>query len=269
MTFLLTIPAIVLLICALVIAIAAAGAGQIYVHRRFNRQDFIAHNEVGGIIIAVAGTLFAVVLGFLTVVIWQQYTEARQVVVSEASAATDAWHTTVGLPPPVRKRVRTDMAHYADIMIDREWPAMRRGGSDLQAAIIVMDAIDAVGTFLPANMGEANAQTATLQQLGVLHDARQQRIAINHAGVSWFEWLVLLISAACIICFCWLFGLRSRRVQLLMTSTVVTIVVSTLVLLFELQYPFRSDVGIAPDAWKEALTHIHEMQTGGIANMKM
>lgn len=269
MTFLLNIPATVLLFFALAIAIAAAGAGQIYVHRRFRSQDFIAHNEVGGIIIAVAGTLFAVVLGFLTVVVWQQYTNARQVVVSEASAATDAWHTAVGLPPPVRMHVRMDMARYADVMVNREWPAMRRGGFDLEAAIIVMDAINAVGSFVPANMGEANAQTATLQQLGVLHDARQQRIAINHAGVSWFEWLVLLISAACIICFCWLFGLRSRRVQLLMTSTVVTIVVSTLVLLFELQYPFRSDVGIAADAWKDAVVHIHEMQSGGIKNMKM
>lgn len=269
MTFLLNIPAALLLLGALAMAIIAAGAGQIYVHRRFSSQDFIAHNEVGGIIIAVAGTLFAVVLGFLTVVIWQQYTEARQVVVSEASAATDAWHTAVGLPPPVRTHVRADMARYANIMISREWPAMRRGTFDLDAAITVMDAINAAGTFVPVNMGESNAQTATLQQLGILHDARQQRIAINHAGVSWFEWLVLLISAACIICFCWLFGLRSRRVQLLMTSTVVTIVVSTLVLLFELQFPFRSDIGIPSDAWKDAVMHIHEMQTGAIQNMKM
>jgi hypothetical protein len=146
---------------------------------------------------------------------------------------------------------------------------MRRGTVDVEAAMIVMDAIDAAGTFVPANMGEANAQTVTLQQLSVLHDARQQRIAIIHRGVTWFEWLVLLISATCIICFCWLFGLRNRRVQLLMTSTVVTIVVSTLILLFELQYPFQSDVGIGPDAWESAVVHIHEMQTAPLKNMRM
>ena len=198
MTFLLHIPAAVLLFFALAIAITAACGGQTYVHRRFRSQDFIAHNEVGGIIIAVTGTLFAVVLGFLTVVVWQQYTNARQVVVSETSAATDAWHTAVGLPLPVRERVRADMARYANVMINREWPDMRRGSFDLEAVMIVMDAIDAAGSFVPANTGEANAQMATLQQLGVLHDARQQRIAINHGGVSWFEWLVLLIGATCV-----------------------------------------------------------------------
>ena len=88
-------------------------------------------------------------------------------------------------------------------------------------------------------------------------------------GVSWFEWLVLLIGAACVICFCWLFGLRNPRTQLLMTATVVTMIVSILVLLFELQYPFRSAVAIGPDAWERALAHIHEMQSGKMPDMRM
>ena len=55
---------------------------------------------------------------------------------------------------------------------------------------------------------------------------------------------------------------------MLMTSGVTTIPVCMLVLLFELQYPFRSDVGIGPDAWRSALDHIHEMQKGGMMNMR-
>ena len=146
---------------------------------------------------------------------------------------------------------------------------MRRGAFDENAATVAMDAIDATGTLVPGNMGESNAQAVTLEQLDLMHDARQRRIAINRSGVSWFEWLVLLVGAACVICFCWLFGLRNPRTQLLMTSTVVTVIVSILVLLFELQQPFRSDVGIGPDAWEAALTHIHQMQTGEMTNMRM
>jgi len=256
-----SVPAALLLFAAVVIAIAVFGAGQIYVHRRFSRQDFVAHNEVGGIIIAVTGTLYAVVLGFLTVVVWQHFLEARELVVLESGADVDAWHTAVGLPSAVRQRVREDMLSYAKIMIDREWPMMRLGGFDPGAAAVAMDAIDATGSLVPGNMGESNAQAATMQQLGVMHDARQRRIAVNGSGVSWFEWLVLLVGATCVICFCWLFGLRNPRTQLLMTSTVVTIIVSILVLLFELQFPFRSDVGIGPDAWRAAVTHIHQMET--------
>jgi len=168
MNFLYGIPAVVLLAGALIVALVAAGSGQIYVHRRFRTRDFIAHNEVGGIIIAVSGTLYAVILGFLTVVVWQHFVEAGQMVVQESDAVVDVWHTSVGLSPPVRERIRDDMTRY----------------------------------------------------------------------------------------------------QLLMTSTVVTIIVSILVLLFELQYPFRSDVGIGPDNWIGAVEHIHQMQTGTLMNMR-
>jgi hypothetical protein len=160
------------------------------------------------------------------------------------------------------------MLRYAEIMTKLEWPLMRKGGYDATAAAISMDAIDATGSFVPANMGESNAQTATLQQLTIMHDARQQRIAINMIGLSWFEWFILLLGAVCIICFCWLFGLRNERTHLLMTSTVTTIIVSALVLLFELQYPFRSDVGIDPAAWNGAVAHIHEMQSGVLMDMR-
>lgn len=269
MDFLYGIPAAILLVCALALAIGVVGFGQFAVHRRFRGGNFIAHNEVGGIIIAVSGTLYAVVLGFLTVVVWQHFLESRQLVVVEADADIDAWHTAVGLPPAVRSQVRGDMIAYAKIMVAREWPSMRRGAFDAQAPVVIMDAIDATGTLVPANSGQSNAQSATLQELGVLHDARQQRIVTNGSGVSGFEWLVLLIGGTCVICFCWLFGVANARVQFLMTSTVVTIIVSTLILLFELQYPFRSDVGIGPDAWNSAVAHIHEMQTGEMANMRM
>jgi hypothetical protein len=213
--------------------------------------------------------VYAVVLGFLTVVVWQHFRTERYLVILESAAATDAWHTAVGLPSQIQKQVRRDMLNYANDMINHEWPAMLRGGFDVDADLLLMDAMSAVGTFSPANMRETNAQMATLQQLSVLHDDRQQRIAGNGCGISWFEWLVLFIGATCVVCFCWLFGLRNARTHLLMTSAVAIIIVSMLVLLFELQYPFRSDVGISPDVWKATVAHIRLMQSGSQPSMKM
>ncbi|HEX2593189.1 MAG TPA: hypothetical protein VHL34_16935 [Rhizomicrobium sp.] len=269
MTFLYSIPAFVLLLGSIAFAVTLAGLGQTFVHRRFRRSDFLAHNEVGGIIIAVCGTLYAVVLGFLTVVVWQHVVDARQLVVQESNADIDAWHSAVGLPAGVRTHIRNDIIHYAQIMVAREWPAMRRGAYDEGAAMVGMDAIDTAGAFQPANARESNAQAQLMQLLTAMHDARQQRIATNGDGVPWFEWVVLLLGAFCIVSFCWLFGVSNGRVQLVMTSAVVTITVSILVLLFELQYPFRSDIGIQPVAWVNAVAHIHEMQAGEMADMKM
>jgi hypothetical protein len=262
-------PAALLLFLVLGVSIAAALGAQIFIHRRFNGGDFVEHNEVGGVIIVVVASLYAVLLGFMTVVAWEHFQESREIVVVESDAAIDAWHTAVGLSPSIRTRVRQDMIKYAHVMVDKEWSLMKKGQSDPSAVMLSMDAIEATGGFLPKDFAQSNAQNATLQQLGVLHDARQRRIGMNEGGISWFEWLILVCGALCIICFCWLFGGSRPAVHLIMTATVVIMIASTLVLLFELQYPFRSSIGVGPSAWIEALKHISEMEGGKMADMRM
>ncbi len=269
MEFLYSIPPALLLLLVLAIAVAVALTAQAFIHKRFNGRTFVAHNQVGGIIITVVASLYAVLLGFMTVVTWEHFQESRAMVVLESDATIDAWHTAVGLPSDVRQRVRTDMVAYAHLMVDREWALMKEGRTDERAAMLSMDAIDAAGAFTPKDAGQSNGQSATIQQLNTLHDARQQRIASNAAGISWFEWLVLGCGALCIVGFCWLFGGRKPRVQMIMTATVVIMIASTMVLLFELQYPFRSGIGVGPEAWKAALTHIQEMQSGRMPNMRL
>src|SRR5271154_2075598 len=39
-------------------AVAGACLGQWYVHRRFREADFVRHNEVGGFIVAIVGSLY-------------------------------------------------------------------------------------------------------------------------------------------------------------------------------------------------------------------
>ena len=269
MAFVIELPALLLLLVAVVLAVAFACGGQWYVHRRFPEEDFVRHNEVGGVIIAIAGTLYAVVLGFLTVAAWEHYVEARHFVGIESAAAADAWHMAVGFPPVRRSRVRADLLAYSQLMVTREWPLMRSGRFDPQGDILVMDAIGAAGTYKPADMGESNAQSETMTQLGTMHDMRQRRLAESTSDLGAFAWFVLVFGAACITCFCWLFGAKNRRVHLLMTACVAVMVTSVLVLLFELQYPFRTGLRIAPDDWTSTILHIRAMQSGTQPEMRM
>ena len=63
------IPPLALLFVAILVALAFACGGQALVHRRFGSENFVHHNEVGGFIIAVVGTTYAVLLGFLITVV--------------------------------------------------------------------------------------------------------------------------------------------------------------------------------------------------------
>ena len=262
-------PATGLLLIALSATLAMSCGGQWYIHHRFPDHDFVQHNEVGGFIVGITGALYAVLLGFLTVIAWQHFSDARQLVAMEAALAADVWHAADGLPAPARSRVRNDALQYSLLMTQTEWPQMRAGKFDTDADFVVMDALTAADSLVPANFKQSNAQNATLQALGQLHDVRQRRLADNAGGISTFEWLVLAIGAVCVVSMCWIFGIASTTVHIFMTATVTIIITAILVLLFELQYPFRSDLRITPTSWSATIDHIHLMQDDPRSSMKM
>ncbi|HET9029736.1 MAG TPA: DUF4239 domain-containing protein, partial [Candidatus Aquilonibacter sp.] len=171
----------------------------------------------------------------------------------------DVWHDAVGLPPAQRTRIRSDMLAYAHIMIDEEWPAMRSGGFSTRGDELIMDTATVVGQYSPKTLGESNAQAAIVTRTNDLHDARAERLAANERGISGFQWSVLAIGAFVVLAFCYAFSVSNLGSHLLMTGLVTILIAAMFVLLFELQYPFRSRLGIEPQAWQALITHIKAM----------
>jgi hypothetical protein len=263
------IPAALVLAAAIALAAGAACACQTALHRRFKEEDFLPHNDVAGFMIAVVGTLYAVVLGFVTVIVWQQYDSTKEQLALEAAALTDTWHASVGFPIPVRSHIRHDMMAYAETMIRDEWPMMREGHFSTRGDELIMDAIQTSGTFVPRDGAQTNAQATTLHLLTELHDARLRRLATNEGGITWFEWAILVVGAIVVLTFCYLFGLRNRRMHLIMTGGVAVLIASMFVMIFELQYPFRGDLGIRSDAWVAAVRHMRYMDSMPMPSMHM
>jgi hypothetical protein len=256
------IPPFLLLILAVVIAPIAVCSGQWCVHNVLRGKRAHAVNDVAGFIISVVGTLYAVLLGFITVVAWQQFETARLNVSMESASAGDIWHNAVGLPSSVRGRVRSDMLEYAHTMVAEEWPLMRLGQFSPRGDQLIMDATTVVGSLVPGNARESNAQASIVRLLDELHDARASRLASNTSSVSPFQWIVLLIGAGVVIGFCYLFSVSHIKTHLLMTGAVALVIAALFVMLFELQAPFRSQLGVQPEAWEALIVHIEFMDRG-------
>jgi hypothetical protein len=253
MTALYALPPWLVLLGTVVVAVALACWGHVAVRRAFPRIDFRAHNDVGGIVLGVTGGLFAVMLAFIVAIVWQEFDAASQRVAVEVGAATDLWHTSSGLTAPLGPAVRRNLVAYAGAMLNEEWPAMRTGGRSARAENVLTNTFEAVAQFRPRDAGASNAQSASLQYLGALHDARHHRLDDNSSGVSPFEWTILLIGALVVIGICYLVGLASLRAQLLMTGAVAAMIAATFVLIFELDFPFRGELSIASSGWQEFL----------------
>ena len=250
MTALYAIPSWSLLALTCGAAVLIAVVGQVTVHRAFNRLDFLQHNEVGGFIIAVVGTLYSVTLAFVISIVWQEYDASASRAALEAGDAATTWQIAVGLPAPLAERTRGAIARYANIMIDDEWPAMSDGRASPQADALVEGLIHDAATFRPRDAGEVNIQAQILASLTDMNRARHERLADNARGLSAFQWLILVGGGAIVVGFCYLFGLSNQNIHNIMTGSVACLIAAAFVVIYELDYPFHGDLGIPSTPWQ-------------------
>jgi hypothetical protein len=249
--------ALITLLC-----VGLACGGHVIVHRTFRSVDFIEHNEVAGFIVAVVGVLYAVLLGFLTVVVWEHYAESDERAQSEVDAATDIWRFARLLPAPQADRIRGDIERYAVAVAGDEWPKMRRGESSAQVQALIIHLIADIAAIPLPDARASNLQSHLLDRVQVMADLRRHRINDNRSTVLPVIKLALIVGACTVLGFLYLFGLENFRVQLLMTAATATIIGILLALIVLLDYPFRGDVSVSPERWLEL--HATMVQEAGL-----
>ena len=229
--------------------VTIACAGHVAVKRTFRKADFIVHNEVAGFIIAVVGVLYAVLLGFLTIVVWEQYSQAEDRAAQEVDAATDVWRFAPYLEPADGKALTLDVGRYASAVLFDEWPKMRHGASSDAAQTYLVRLFDDAAGMHVASDRDSNLQYQILERVRTMADLRRSRVNYTHSGVPYVIWVALLLGAAIVIGFEYLFGLPNFKVQLLMTGMTAAIIGLSFSIVILLDYPFRGDVSISPERW--------------------
>ncbi len=221
------------------------------------REVLQRHNDVAGYLFSAVGVLYAVVLGFVVVVVWGKYDGIVSNVENEVDAAGDLYHVTDGLPDPVRSQIRSDIHGYADAVITVEWPQMARNQPVASnAASLLEDASYRISTFSPAGGREAAALQASIRDTERLFDARRQRLVQSVPAVPAVLWFALVAGALAMVAFCYIFGVENRPAQLMMTAILVGLIAILFVVIQEFATPFSGSVSISADGWIFLREHI-------------
>jgi hypothetical protein len=229
--------------------VAVACGGHVLVHRAFQKTAFSEHNEVAGFVLAIVAVLYAVLLAFVTVVVWEHYQQTDLRARSEVDAATDVWRLARHLPAPNARAILDDLERYATSVYADEWPNPRGGGNAKTQGLIIA-LFDDIAGFNAHGEQQANVQNRLLDRVQVMADLRRQRIYDTGSGVPGVLWVGLIIGAATIACFIYLFGMKNFRVQLLMTGATAVLIGLSFGMILELDYPFRGTVSVTPERWE-------------------
>ena len=156
-----------------------AVGGQVLLRRNVGLERLRSNNEVAGFKFAAVGVLYAVLLAFAVIVVWERFSDAESRVSEEAGAAATIYRLADGIDERTSAALRDRLSAYLNAVIDEEWPAMERGESSLSAAHALHDVYSGALMLNPADRRGAVLLAEILRQLDVVTQARRARTQLG------------------------------------------------------------------------------------------
>jgi hypothetical protein len=224
-----------------------AMAGPFLIRRWIPLRRLRANNEIAGFKFATVGVLYAVLLAFAVLVVWERFNESESSVAMEAGAAATLYRLADGLGGAEGEALHAATSAYLEAAIGDDWPAMEGGG----ASPAVTDALNTVyATLLGYNSADGRGQVVlaeALYQLDQLTQARLARIVAASGTVPDIVWLVLFSGALVTVGFTFFFGTESLVAQALMTGALSVLIFSGLLIVIAIDHPFAGSVRVEPE----------------------
>jgi hypothetical protein len=232
---------------------ALAILGPLVVRRYVTLEKLTVNNEVAGFKFATVGVLYAVLLAFSVIVVWQKFSDAADTVVKESGAAASLYQLSYGLSGVQGAAFRGALTSYIKSATSDEWPAMEQGRASKQTA----EKLSAIYGDLLALKSFAQSNSAlmseVLRRLDALSQARRARLVAAEGSVPDIVWAVLLGGAVVTITFTFFFGTRNLRAQVLMTALLSILILSQLLIVVVIDRPFTGPVNVGPEPLAEVL----------------
>lgn len=241
-------------------SVALAHVGLRLVRRRVPLDVLQSHHEVAGFIIGVMGAVYAVLLAFVVVAVWDQFEDANAMVAREANQLSDLSRMAQGFPPAVSQRVQESLKNYARIAVEEEWPMMARGEEGRQTQQAIEGLWQTYREVEPQTGRENALYGASLDRLNELSDSRRSRLHASQNDLPLIVRVLLWGGGLMTLCFTYFFGVKSVRSQALMTAALTVVLSFVLFLIVALDNPFHGSVRVSPAPLERARQIIEAAQ---------
>jgi hypothetical protein len=227
---------------------AFAMAGPFIIRRFVSLSRLRTNNEVAGFKFATVGVLYAVLLAFAVVVVWEKFNDADNRVAAEAGAAATVYRLANGIGGDQGAAIRNVMNNYLNLVIAKDWPAMQQGRSSHAATDALSEIYMSVLTFRPADNSGAILLGELLRQVDLVSQSRRARLVTADGIVPGVIWVVLFSGAVLTIGFTFFFGTKNIRAQAAMTGVLSILIFAGMLTIISIDRPFAGPVNVGPEA---------------------
>ncbi len=233
-------------------AVAVSILGLALFHRLVETSHLREAHEVTGFVYAMVGVIYAVLLAFVVVVVWEQFQNANQVAEDEAAHLGNVRQLARAFPDSVSKAMAEEIRDYAASVVNREWPAMAQGHVDSATYTITKRLWNSFYSYRPAT-GEQEYYNQALRELTSFNTSRRQRIIGMYGTIPAILWALLIGGGIVCIVFTYLFTTPRAWTQYMSTGLLAAMIAVTLVLIHEMDRPYRGAMSLQPNGFEFVL----------------
>jgi F0F1-type ATP synthase assembly protein I len=213
-------------------------------------------NDLVSYFFAGIGVFYGLALGLIAVATWENYTEIDGVVSTEAAALASLYRDLDGYPQPMRGRLEEMMRDYTRLVIEKEWPAHKKGEA-LEDGDAKLDQIeDEVMNFEPTKEREKIIQAEVLRSLDTVQEQRRLRLQAVPTGLPSALWSVVLVGAMLNIILTYLFWSDNLAMHALLVGMLAIFIGLLVFLTAAMDNPFRGEFSISSEAFQGVLENV-------------
>jgi hypothetical protein len=202
------------------------------------------------------GILFALLVGFIAVEVWNDFDKAKVAVASEASALRAVVLLAGTFPEEQKTRIYALIDRHIEEAVNKEWPAMARQQATLSTlrASALIEILYATMTLKPADDNQRLAQSEMVKALQAALDARRQRIVVSQSTVGRVKWAGILLQGLCTLVAIAMVHSDNRLTCAIAMTIFATGIALSLLLIAAYSRPFTGEISVRPDLLKHVIT---------------
>jgi hypothetical protein len=217
------------------------------------RRRSEGHNEVLGFLFSAVAVLYAVLVAFIVFAVWEQFSNAEDVVNREAATLASLYFDAGLFPSPASGESRAYIRAYTESVMDEEFPAMRTGRASDDTRARLNDIYSVYGALKPQDQWHALTASDSFRRLNDVATLRRQRLQASNNALPDVFWLVLFGGALLTLAMSTPLFMDHTPLHLVGAGLLGATLGAALFLILVLDRPFTGDVAIHPDAFEQTL----------------
>jgi hypothetical protein len=213
--------------------------------------------------VTTVALVYGALLGFTVVVAWEQFSSAEVNVANEASTLATMYRQTVAMPVQEQQKIRVLLRKYTTAVQGPEWKKQEEagGGTSDNARSAITDMYRDLGGQGP-EAGAAAINGEFLGQLTVLASERNTRVLDAEPRIPWLLWCGLVFGGVLLVGLTGFMRLDSTRAHIVLSGAVAVLLGLLLFVVYCLDHPFGSQVGITPAPFQHSLEVFDAVDSG-------